>query len=288
MKKLFFYSLFFITLSSLGQSSSELIIDNASTLFSNISFPYWLKSGQTINIGANTKTISVLEFNVDNNSLEFSQVLSINSLQTVPVNKVWKIESVGLNNTNSNLNLPNASALGGSSTNSSLIPTIYQSPKKFETPGVNNWVVPPGVTSICVEVWGAGGNGYFSGSGTNKYGGGGGYGYQCLNVIPGTSYEITVGGSTTFVIDTKFGNIITATRGTSANANSSGIGGTASSSINGIFVVNGGNGILNCGGNGGNGGGGALFNSAAEVPGGGGGITTSTVAGARGQVYIYW
>lgn len=285
MKKLFFYSLFFITLSSLGQSSSELIIDNASTLFSTISFPYWLKSGQTINIGSNTKTVSVLEFNVDNNSLEFSQVLSINSLQTVPVNKVWKIESVGLNNTNSNLNLPNASSLGGISTNSSLMPTIYQSPKKFETPGVYNWVVPPGVTSICVEVWGAGGMGFFTSSTSKAGGGGGGYGYQCFTVSPGTLYTVTIGN------DCSFGNLITATGGTNAGFSTPGIGGSATSSIGQIFIVQGDNGTINAGGNGGNGGIGASP-CGALAPGGGGGPCSNTNSnnnlGARGQVYIYW
>lgn len=271
MKKIFFCYFLLLSISSLGQSSSELIIDNTSTLFSTISFPYWLKSGQTINIGANTKTISVLEFNVDNNSLEFSQVLSINSLQTVPVNKVWKIESVGLNNTNSNLNLPNASALGGNSTNSSLMPTIYQSPKKFETPGVYNWVVPPGVTSICVEVWAGGG--YF---------GGGGYGYQCFTVSPGTAYMVTVGAANQ---NSSFGNIITATKGGNP------IGGTAYSSIAGIFVVNGDNSTSSgVGGNGGNGGNGAQGCTAATAPGGGGAFCSTGPNGnaARGQVYIHW
>ena len=281
MKKLFFYYFLLLSISSLGQNSSELIIDNASTLFSNISFPYWLKSGQTINIGTNTKTVSVVEFNVDNNSLEFSQVLSINSLQTVPANKVWKIESVGLNNTNSNLNLPISSTLGGNSIDSSSIPTLYQSPKKFDFESIYNWKVPPGITSICVEVWGAGGNGNGIYSG-----GGGGYGYQCLNVIPGTTYEITVGGRT--IQDTRFGNIIIATRGSFATNNSNGIGGTASSSINGIFVVNGWDGINNVGGSGGNGGCGSSASSSAMRPGGGGTGTSSTIYGAIGAVHIYW
>lgn len=297
MKKLFFYYLLLLSISSLGQNSSELIIDNASTLFSNISFPYWLKSGQTINIGANTKTVSVLEFNVDNNSLEFSQVLSINSLQTVPVNKVWKIESVGLNNTNSNLNLPNASPLGGNSTNSSLIPTIYQSPKKFETPGVYNWVVPPGVTSICVEVWGGGGNGLMN----NNYpsgGGGGGYGYKCLTVSPGTLYSITVGNTAE---NSTFSGLITAACGTNATLDGfwgvPGIGGSATSSLGEIFIVMGNDGTVLKGGDGGNGGFGSdgcnVSSTGAGAPGGGGGPYTSSTTtfctrGARGQVYIYW
>ena len=303
MKKLFFYYLLLLSISSLGQNSSELIIDNTSTLFSNISFPYWLKSGQTINIGSNIKTVSVVEFNVDNNSLEFSQVLSINSLQTVPVNKVWKIESVGLNNTNSNLNLPNTSTLGGNSTNSSLMPTIYQSPKKFETPGVYDWVVPPGVTSICVEVWGGGGNGF--GGIYNSAGGGGGYGYKCLTVSPGTLYSITVGKNAE---NSTFSGLITAACGTNANVgpNSSGnggmalpgIGGSATSSLGEIFIVMGNNGTVLKGGNGGNGGNGGDGSNACSIapgaPGGGGGpipsgTSNNTCAtGARGQVYIYW
>ena len=297
MKKLFFYYLLLLSISSLGQNSSELFIDNASTLFSNISFPYWLKSGQTINIGANTKTVSALEFNVDNNSLEFSQVLSINSLQTVPINKVWKIESIGLNNPNSNINLPNTSALSGNSTNfSSQVPTFYQSPKKFESPGVYNWVPPPGITSICVEVWGAGGNGYYDPNWGFSGGGGGGYGYKCFTVSQGTTYKVTVGNNGQ---NSSFDNLITATAGSNAALNKvnyscciiAGTGGSASSTIGDVFIIQGGSGEAQVagagGGTGGNGGNGGIPCNP-TAPGGGGGGCSFGTNGTRGQVYIHW
>ena len=61
------------------------------------------------------------------------------------------------------------------------------------------FTVPPGVTSIIVECWGAGGAG--GGNTANwSYGGGGGaggaYAMKTLTVIPGTNYTVTVGGAT--------------------------------------------------------------------------------------------
>jgi hypothetical protein len=62
------------------------------------------------------------------------------------------------------------------------------------------FTVPPGVTSIAVECWGAGGAG--GGTTSNFQDGGGGgaggaYAIKTLTVIPGTMYTVTVGGITT-------------------------------------------------------------------------------------------
>jgi hypothetical protein len=56
--------------------------------------------------------------------------------------------------------------------------------------GSGTFVVPDGVTSIHVELIGAGGNGYLNGGGG---GGGGAYAAGTFTVVPGTSYSITVG-----------------------------------------------------------------------------------------------
>lgn len=132
----------------MAQSDPVLIIDGTNTTFkSGLSFPYWLKAGQTINLGSNVKSISVLEFTIDNENLKFSQVLSITNLQTVPFGKAWKMESIGFGG--------NGQSINGFSNNSA--PTIFTSPKYFTLAGTYDWIVPPGVTNICVEVWGAGG-----------------------------------------------------------------------------------------------------------------------------------
>jgi hypothetical protein len=57
--------------------------------------------------------------------------------------------------------------------------------------GPVTWTVPPGVTSIQVELWGAGGGG--SGAGENAAGGGGGYTTATLSVTPGDVLRIDVG-----------------------------------------------------------------------------------------------
>ena len=78
------------------------------------------------------------------------------------------------------------SALEGSTTSSGF--------KEFITPGWHNFVVPEGVKSIQVELWGGGGGGgsatlFLPGSG----GGGGGYVRATLSVGQGNQYQIYVG-----------------------------------------------------------------------------------------------
>ncbi len=65
---------------------------------------------------------------------------------------------------------------------------------KTITPGTSSWVVPAGVTSIDVEVWGAGGGGLAGGSVDSRVGGGaGGYATARLPVTPGESLTLIVG-----------------------------------------------------------------------------------------------
>ena len=245
----------------MAQSDPVLIIDGTTTTFkSGLSFPYWLKAGQTIDLGSNVKSISVLEFTIDSSNLKFSQVLSITNLQTVPAGKAWKMESLGFGG--------NGQSIGGFSTAST--PSIFTSPKTFIIAGTYNWIVPPGVTNICIEVWGAGG------STLSTFGGGGGaYGYECFSVIPGTHYSIIVGagGPYSASIDggsSSVGNLILANGGT--NGLSGGIGGTSSAQYN----MQGGNGSINNGGAGANGG---YYGNGG--PGNG-------YNGTGGQVIIYW
>jgi hypothetical protein len=48
------------TITVLGQNTPSLLINYVSTQFSNVSLPYWLKAVQTIDIGNNAKSESIL------------------------------------------------------------------------------------------------------------------------------------------------------------------------------------------------------------------------------------
>ena len=87
------------------------------------------------------------------------------------------------------------------------------------------WLCPAGVTTIQVEAYGGGGGGGFGGP-TSKYGGGGGGGgaysiNSSVTVVPGTTYNITVGAG--------------GARGVSATQN--GAAGVASTAIFGATTV---------------------------------------------------
>ncbi len=119
----------------------------------------------------------------------------------------------------------------------------------YTLPGTNTIVFPPGVSSITVECWGAGGSGGSrSSTGVGGGGGGGAYSRSTITVTPGTTYSINVGAgsnSTAAGGDSWFINATTvmAKGGTSAPNNSltGGTGGTAAASI-GTVKFNGGNG----------------------------------------------
>ncbi|SMD45726.1 hypothetical protein SAMN00777080_4388 [Aquiflexum balticum DSM 16537] len=82
------------------------------------------------------------------------------------------------------------------------------------TTGSGEFIVPDGVTSITVEVWGAGGRGGSRTAGSNAYGGGGGgaYSQSTFSVTSGQSFNYSVGaGSNTTAAggDTWFGSSTT-------------------------------------------------------------------------------
>lgn len=94
--------LIFLPSSIKTQNFPSIKIDGNEILISDFSmFPYWLKSGHSLELGANVKLISVLQYDVvsntgSGNDLVFEDVLLVTSAQIVPANKVWKVESVGL------------------------------------------------------------------------------------------------------------------------------------------------------------------------------------------------
>lgn len=86
----------------LSQNYPTIIIDGSQSLVNDISkFPFWLNAQKTLDIGNNVNSISVVQYDIvpsvgGGNDLLFDCVLLIKSQQVVPVNKVWKIESVSL------------------------------------------------------------------------------------------------------------------------------------------------------------------------------------------------
>jgi len=221
-----------------------------------ISFPYWMSAGQTLAVGPSVSTVSLIEFNVEDNNLQFNQVLNISSTTpvAVPEGKVWKLESVA--------KTYNASTYRSAS---------------FTTPGTYSWVVPACAEQICIEVWGAGGGGggntttssWTSGGG----GGGGGFGSECFTVTPGSSYSVVVGTG--------------GMGGAGGNPGSNGSAGDAST-VTGLISAGGGNGGIR-GGAGGTGGTGGTSSAASNVPGqqgfngsGPNGSCTSTLVSGMG------
>jgi hypothetical protein len=126
------------------------------------------------------------------------------------------------------------------------------------TAGTYTWTAPTGVTSVIIELWGAGGGGATSNAsnfGINGCGGSaGGYGKGSVNVVSGQSYSVTVGtGGTSCPFgnpcnggnggDSSFSTLIISNGGQGGLANGvSGLGGSSNAMISCI------------GGNGGNGG----------------------------------
>jgi hypothetical protein len=170
----------------------------------------------------------------------------------------------------------------------------------YTTSGAGTWTVPCGVTSITVEIWGAGGGGQRAEGNPSAGGGGSGGGYirTTYTVTPGTAYNLHVGAGGTgnsggngesswFVNNTTLlaiggrgaGAAVTAnnTWGTGAVAPTTGnIGGSIVSTYGG----NGGTAISNVSGGGGSSAGNTTGNNASGVT--GGAAPTNGFAGVNG------
>lgn len=274
------------------EKSPTLFVDGTAIAFeSDISLPYWLSEGKTVEFGVHVISLSILEFNVVDNELQFNQVIHLTSSGSVPSSKVWKIEALGIG-------FANDSVISTNGFSTSETPTIFTSPVTFTESAT--WTVPPSVTRVCIEVWGKGGDGGSGGS--NGYqaggnGGGGAYGYQCFSVTPGTVLNIVLDNTATSVND-----LISATNGQNGGSYSAGgadgVGGTSAATYN----ISGQDATSTQGGQGANGGQGGVGSSAgsnpssAEFPAGGGGggrgntnvNSAAGTPGGGGQVKIYF
>jgi len=296
---------------SFAQCKPMIKIDGKATVVDftdgfGLTLPFWLTENQTLAVGSSVNSISVIEFNVSGNSLEFSKVINVKSSSgvSVPVGCVWKIESIAKQNNSS----------------------TYKS-ATFEA-GSYTWKVPGCAEEICIDMWGAGGGGGGRASGSGYYGGGGGggggYGSQCFSVNPGDSYTIVVGvggaggtissggsiGGASSVNGTGINMTVNGGAGGGLGTTSAGAGGTGgtSTAFSNAQGANGNNGCIvfslicgagGAGANGASGGPGVLTNIAGtsgSKPGGGGGGGNNAGGsgaypggpGADGKVVISW
>lgn len=300
MKKIVLtYSTLFYCFIVLSQSTPSLIIDGKQVKFkSNISLPYWLEEGRTLTLGANAISVSILEFTIDSNTLLFNKTIHLTSMSVVPAGKTWKIEAIGIG---LNPSYPTSRDFSNDS-----IPSIFTSPIVYSEPGEFIWTVPPGVSSICIEIWGPGGRGGYKNSSNPIVGGGGGgsYGYQCLNVNSGDVFNLKVGSGSSNNQDTSFFDTIIFAAGGEKGGVNLALGGSS----NADFNISGGNGDVprnpSCsqyyagyGANGGKGGissfycnyGGSSDGSSGSSPGGGGGRGNGiTTYGGSGRIKIFF
>ena len=148
---------------------------------------------------------------------------------------------------------------------------VAQSPTIYATPGTYTWTCPAGVTSVNVDLYGAGGGGGYGGTSVGNGGGGGGGGGFCsrtaIPVSCGVSYTIVIGSGGLGATAT-----LVAGTGATTSATFGAVALTASGGIGGVNFLSGG-----AGGAGGVGAGGAVNRS-----GGSGGLGTSAGSGAGG------
>lgn len=163
--------------------------------------------------------------------------------------------------------------------------TFSQTTDTYTTSG--NWTVPAGVTSVTVQIWGAGGGG--GGSNSNNNGGSGGgsgaYVSRIIPITPGT-YAFTIGtggaaGAASNAVAGTGGNSTITLGGFTLTANG-GTGGTGNSGAAGTGGTATG-GTTNTNGNSGSTGGGSGGNGASSPNGGTGGIGNTNAAGSAGS-----
>ncbi len=126
----------------------------------------------------------------------------------------------------------------------------------FSTAGSTTWTAPTGVTSVRVQVWGAGGSGS-SASGDLGAGGGAYSERVSVTVVPGTVYSIVVGagGAAGGVTggDSYFSTSVVLAKGGDKGGVGFGLGGNMAGGV-GEIKYSGGNGGTGMGGGGGGGG----------------------------------
>ena len=129
----------------------------------------------------------------------------------------------------------------------------------------DDWVAPPGVNKVTVQVWGAGGAGASNDQETGGDGGNGGYSSGFYTVVPGTTYHVNVGSGGSGDCDYHYGGSTASHAAASGDSSSFG-----PISYNFLIAYGGGGGI------------GCWANPAGGAGGGASGGNISNITGATG------
>ncbi|HRS54674.1 MAG TPA: hypothetical protein P5250_08200 [Bacteroidales bacterium] len=104
-----FFTLFCLVITNINYAQSPAIIINGTPVLVDdaSTFPFWINSGTTLEVGNKVNYISVIQYNIvpslaGGNILQFDNVVMVTTQQTVPQNKVWKIEAIAKDITSSN------------------------------------------------------------------------------------------------------------------------------------------------------------------------------------------
>ena len=165
------------------KAQTILVNSNVISVQEDVTFPFWLDSMSTIEIGTQVVSISALEFNIvpatNGHSLVFSQTKTITSQETVPNGMTWKITAVLLDSTAIN----NSSSGGGgqitiSGSGGNMPVALSQQSSSslnmgdamlycdsLQEDGYDNWVIP----TIEEIMFVAGGGGEVPGTRTTDY-----------------------------------------------------------------------------------------------------------------------
>ena len=163
------------------KAQTILVNSNVISVQEDVTFPLWLDSMSTIEIGTQVVSISALEFNIvptnNGNSLVFSQTKTITSQETVPNGMTWKITAVLLDSTAINNSSSSgggqvavsggnmAVALSGESANTMSLGNAMIYCDSLQEGGYDNWVIPTLEKLMSV----AGGGGVVPGTRTSNW-----------------------------------------------------------------------------------------------------------------------
>jgi hypothetical protein len=225
MKK---YLTLLIVVFSLSATAQNIIINGTTVNVSqDVSFPYWLDSMSTIEIGIQVVSISALEFNIvpttNGNSLVFVQTKIITSQETVPNGTTWKVEGVLLDSTatsstsgggNTTIVSGGAVALSFESASTMNMGDAMLYCDSLVEGGYDNWVVPTLEQIMFV----AGGGGEVPGTRTSNFlwttsyefdgSNNGGISYNYIVRLNDGNHVISLGASYSYVTNGNIGGPI--------------------------------------------------------------------------------
>ncbi|WNL11725.1 phage tail protein [Aliarcobacter cryaerophilus] len=273
---------FVFFLASVGVENVALTIDGGASFVTTNYFQNELKKYAFV-IGDETKKFKVADAQAENEAVNKKQIDELETRLNVSIGTINdSIETINdsIETINNSVGKNTTTAVSGANPVTGNFGTgkinFYVSDDTF--------IVPEGITSVRVRLWGAG-----------NQGGGGGFALKAISdLVPGVSIPITVGvaaGATS-----SFGAYVSATGGTANSTSIAGIGGTGiggdinhsggSNPTNPGGIISGCGGAGNLFGNGGNGGnGGSSYGAtgSSAASGGGGGSATSGTVNAGGN-----